>query len=107
MRTRDRTRIHDPRPNDTRRSMAVRTCGRSRQHGLLRDRRWPITSDSPEVRKLVESGLAALEKPGNAIEDPFAERLGGQVHRRPGVCQSRQAGSSSRRTRPWRRFALR
>ena len=35
-----------------------------------------ITADSPEVRKLVEAGLAAIDKPGNEVDDFYAHRLG-------------------------------
>src|SRR3990172_8996150 len=35
-----------------------------------------VLPDSPEVRKLVESALAAIEKPGSTVEDTYAERLG-------------------------------
>jgi hypothetical protein len=35
-----------------------------------------ITSDSPEVRQLVEAGLAAIDKPGSQADDFYAERLG-------------------------------
>src|SRR3989304_3092372 len=37
-----------------------------------------VTSESPEVQRLIAAGLAALEKPGSDIEDLYAERLGGQ-----------------------------
>ncbi len=35
-----------------------------------------ITSDSPEVRQLVEAGLAAIDKPGSPTDDFYATRLG-------------------------------
>lgn len=37
-----------------------------------------ITSDSPEVRRLIEAGLAAIDKPGDRSADGYAERLGGR-----------------------------
>jgi HEAT repeats/Squalene-hopene cyclase C-terminal domain/Prenyltransferase and squalene oxidase repeat len=37
---------------------------------------WAIRSDSPEVRQLIEAGLAAIEKPGSHGDDFYAERLG-------------------------------
>jgi hypothetical protein len=37
-----------------------------------------ITSDSPEVRQLIEKGLAAIEKPGDESYDFYARFLGGR-----------------------------
>jgi hypothetical protein len=37
---------------------------------------WAVTPDSPEVRQLIEAGLAAIEKSGAQSDDHYAERLG-------------------------------
>jgi HEAT repeats len=74
----------------------MRTNPQLKHHRIVRAAGWPIgllaagsvavcvcaqpasavTSDSPEVKKLVASGLAYLEKPPKTNEDPYAERLG-------------------------------
>src|SRR5262245_36640047 len=39
---------------------------------------WALMSDSPEVESLSDSGLAAIDKQGNELDDFYAARLGGR-----------------------------
>jgi hypothetical protein len=39
---------------------------------------WAVTAESPEVKKLVEAGLAALESPADPAVDRYGARLGGK-----------------------------